>query len=419
MNKQNILLLCKVVDNFGDIGVVYRLAKALSDLRPDLNLTLVVSNLKSFSAMAKQVEPDKKIQDFKYKNSVWKILDWNLDEKNDEELKIAKKAANENEIILECFQCGRPDWLEDILFSDEFKKTIQIVNIDYLTAEEYADEFHLLRSGTRKMGIRKINFMPGFTDKTGGLIFETKVIDSTRMNTDFTDEHGLQEIKDCRIQARTATNVRESDNDIIRKINNDKYFNISFFAYERDCAPVVNAISHFQEKMRKNQKDFSVCVFVAAGKSFLPFVDSWKKAGEPFKIEKLPFLPQEEWDFLLTQMDFNFVRGEDSLSRAALSGLPYVWNAYIQDEDYQLVKVDALLERMKTFFAEDDFAVLKNAWNLYNQKKDEEKLEKLIFEFLLRSASSEKMIKGFKNYATSIKKNGNLAQHLLDYIDSL
>lgn len=397
MNKRNILILCKVVDNFGDIGVVYRLAKALSDLRPNLSLTLVVSNLKSFSAMAKQVEPDKKFQDFKYKNSAWKILDWNLDEKNDEELKIAKNAANENEIILECFQCGRPDWLENIVFSDEFTKTIQIVNIDYLTAEEYADEFHLLRSGTRKAGIKKINFMPGFTDKTGGLIFneEERIPHS---------EHGEHRVLEAEL---FSTSLFQND------------FNISFFAYERDCAPVVAAILSFQEKMRENQNDFSVCVFVAAGKSFLPFIDAWKKAGEPFKIVKLPFLQQEEWDFLLTKMDFNFVRGEDSLSRAALSGLVYIWNAYVQDEDYQLVKVDALLERMKTFFDEDDFEVLKNAWTFYNQKKDEKKLEDLIFELLTRSASSKKMKTGFKNYADSIKKNGNLAQHLLDYIDSL
>lgn len=397
MNKQNILILCKVVDNFGDIGVVYRLSKALSDLRPELKLTLVVSNLKTFSAMANQVKTDKKIQEFKYKNSAWKILDWNLDEKNDEELKIAKKAANENEIILECFQCGRPDWLENILFSEEFTKTIQIVNIDYLTAEEYADEFHLLRSGTRKPGIKKINFMPGFTDKTGGLIFNEKEKNPHRTN----GEHKVLEAE------LFSTSLFQND------------FNISFFAYERDCEPLVNAISRFQEKMKENQNDFSVCVFVAAGKSFEPFIAAWENAEEPFKIEELPFLPQEKWDFLLTKMDFNFVRGEDSLSRAALSGLPYIWNAYIQDEDYQLVKVDALLERMKTFFDEDNFSILKNAWDLYNQKSDGKKLEDLIFELLTRSATSEKMKKGFKNYTDSIEKNGNLAQHLLDYIDSL
>ena len=38
-------ILCKVVDNYGDIGVVYRLAKALSALDPALKIRLSVDNL--------------------------------------------------------------------------------------------------------------------------------------------------------------------------------------------------------------------------------------------------------------------------------------------------------------------------------------------------------------------------------------
>lgn len=388
INRQNIMLLCKVVDNFGDIGVVYRLAKALTDARPSLKLTLAVSNLQSFSAMAAGINPEKKIQDFKYKDSEWKILSWNLSMDDSEEKKAAQEAADKNQIILECFQCGRPDWLENILFSDDFTKTVQIVNIDYLTAEEYADDFHLLRSGTRKTCIKKINFMPGFTEKTGGLIFS-------------------QDRCPRRLEMQQAQGAED--------------FKISFFAYEKNCLPIVSAISHFQEEKRNLKKDFSVCVYVAAGKSRAPFIDAWEKCGKPFKTVELPFLQQEDWDFLLTQMDFNFVRGEDSLSRAALSGLPYVWNAYIQDDDYQLVKVDALLERMKPFFDKDDFNLLKSVWDSYNIEsagqdyKNGEKLEKI----LLQTCDSGKMKDSFKNYSSSIKKNGNLAQHLLDYIDGL
>ena len=77
MQNKNIMILCKVVDNFGDIGVVYRLAKALSDLDSSLNLTIVCSNLESFASMAKKIEHDKKSQFFDYKNTRWQILDWN------------------------------------------------------------------------------------------------------------------------------------------------------------------------------------------------------------------------------------------------------------------------------------------------------------------------------------------------------
>lgn len=163
LNKDKIMILCKVVDNFGDIGVVYRLARALSDLRPSLELTLVVSNLDSFHKMASQIDPKKQVQDFRYKNATWKILDWNLTANT-------QLPDSDFSIILECFQCGRPDWLENLLFSDDFTRSVQIIQIDYLTAEEYADEFHLLKSGTRKTNIKKIFFMPGFTAQTGGLI---------------------------------------------------------------------------------------------------------------------------------------------------------------------------------------------------------------------------------------------------------
>ena len=119
MQNKNIMILCKVVDNFGDIGVVYRLAKALSDLDSSLNLTIVCSNLESFASMAKKIEPDKKSQFFDYKNTRWQILDWN----QSEDFTFSSKPFP---IILECFQCGRPDWLEKILFDKNAKEIFHI-----------------------------------------------------------------------------------------------------------------------------------------------------------------------------------------------------------------------------------------------------------------------------------------------------
>ena len=42
-------------------------------------------------------------------------------------------------MILECFQCGRPDWLEKILFDVKGRHIVNIIMIDYLTAEDYAE----------------------------------------------------------------------------------------------------------------------------------------------------------------------------------------------------------------------------------------------------------------------------------------
>ena len=404
MDKNKIMVLCKVVDNFGDIGVCYRLCRALSDLRSSLEITLVVSDLHSFHALCPKIDPKKPVQDFRYKNSVWKILDWNLEIEN-------RKLKNGfPSVILECFQCGRPDWLEGILFSDDFTQEVQILNIDYLTAEDYAEEFHLLKSGTRKTNIKKRFFMPGFTEKTAGLIFNEQLAMSNEQFTESNLQLSMSNEQFIRNNLQLAMKNENSN------VNRDE-FKIFFFAYEDDCSAVVKGISDFQAKIRECDADFSVLVFLASGKSSLPFEIAWKNAGTPFKIEKIPFLPQEEFDEFLLKMDFLFVRGEDSLARACLSGLPFVWQAYKQDENYQIVKVNALLERMKPFFPETEFESIQIFWQNYNDYENPTKpepLTKMLFE-----SANQKNTNGFKEFAQKLHENGNLAEHLLEFIDGL
>ena len=131
---KNITILCDVIDNFGDIGVAYRLAKSLTELDPALKLTLVCSNLESFASMNPEVDPAKKIQEIKYKNSLWTIIDWNLDEKEVTLLKEKQLPVSDFSfpVILECFQCGRPDWIENIIFSPENTLLHYIFNIEYI-----------------------------------------------------------------------------------------------------------------------------------------------------------------------------------------------------------------------------------------------------------------------------------------------
>ena len=410
------MILCKVVDNFGDIGVVYRLARALSDLRGELELTLVVSNLESFHKMAPQIDPKKSLQDFRYKNSVWKVLDWNLP---------PEKFKNEDfnsSIILECFQCGRPDWLENILFSPDFTRTVQIIQIDYLTAEEYADDFHLLKSGTRKANIKKIFFMPGFTEKTGGLIINeetgaTAVLQSgsTTLTSPKEQPSRFPHFR-CRSIPPLPCGRSGTPSAVLQSLAQSD-FKILFFAYEDDCTAVVNGISDFQIKMQETNKDFSVLVFLAEGKSSSPFEKAWKESGSPFKIQKIPFLAQEEFDIFISQLDFLFVRGEDSLARAALTALPYAWQAYKQDENYQLVKVNALLERMESYFEPDAFKPIKDFWQSYNDYENPTKKEALTQ--MLFDAANGKNTDGFLNFAKRLFQNGNLAEHLLHFIDKL
>ena len=58
----------------------------------------------------------------------------------------------------------------------------------------------------------------------------------------------------------------------------------------------------------------------------------------------MPFIPQDDFDWLLLHCDLNFVRGEDSFVRAQWAGQPFVWDIYPQNVDAHLVKLDAFLD---------------------------------------------------------------------------
>ena len=356
---RDLTILCKVVDNFGDIGFVYRLAKNLCKVNPSYQIRIITNDIKTFKMLAPELG-----------NGCANIA---LFDSNDADTCRAEFSQRPPRVILECFQCGRPDWLEEILFCDTTtglqgqEARAYIINIDYLTAEDYAEDFHKLKSGTRSVLVKKINFMPGFTAKTGGLILD--------------------------VPAETDSKTKTAGPQVL------------MFSYPKDFAPIIRAISRWN-------KDAQINLAQGAGKeSFL----SAKNAGD-LKINQMPFLSQEEWDKNLFAQDLLFVRGEDSLSRACLASKPFVWQAYLQDDNYQLVKVQALLERMRPHFAADDFCAVENFWHLYNGApgcQDPSAMEAACYEFLSRY---DKLRLGFAAFSQSLFALGNFSQKLDEFV---
>lgn len=412
----DLTILCKVVDNFGDIGFVYRLAKNLVQLNPQREIRIAVDNLAAFNKIESRVDPALAEQELEVVCADSLQDQEGADKAGNEgkpktagRLKIfdATNAAvcarewtqNPPRVILECFQCGRPDWLEEILFPREDCSLTKnappralIINIDYLTAEDYAEEFHRLKSGTRSPLVRKVNFMPGFTAKTGGLILDAAA-----------------EVVGKTLTAGATGNESKAKNAGPQ---------ILMFSYPKDFAPIIRAILRWNKAAQVNLAQ-------GAGKeSFLAATENClqdKNAGGLF-VRELPFLSQEEWDKNLYAQDILFVRGEDSLSRACLSGKPFVWQAYLQDDNYQLVKVRALLARMRPHFASEDFAALEKFWLLYNGAESSGKpktagaaMEEACYEFLERS---DKMKAGFEAFARSLFELGNFAEKLDEFVSS-
>ena len=388
-----ITVLCKVVDNFGDIGVVWRLCCQLSNQIKKENLTskinLIVDDLASFNKICNSVDSNKSFQIVENIN----IFNW-----NDEKLCYDEFSKNDGEnlsVILEVFQCGRPSWMEKILFEEKLNRIVQIIMIDYLTAEKYAEDFHCLQSLTRSSKVQKVNFMPGFTNKTGGLIIDSE----------------WEQLCDYK---------------------NNK--TLLCFTYDRNWDALANACK---------KSNYIERVLIAPGKGF----DSLKKSfysdlgfitnptngrvkalskacldrtyfikDSNLKIEELSFMNQNEWDKMLKNCGVLFIRGEESMSRACLSGIPFVWHAYPQSDEYQLIKVRALLERMSIHFKCEDFKIIEKVWILINSAESEveqEVFEKAILDFF---DNAEKLVYGFREFALDLRKNGDLCSNLMTFI---
>ncbi len=381
----DITLLCKVIDNFGDMGVVYRLSRALSDLSgrgrfPSLKIRIVTDNLSVFAQLAPSVDARADFQTV----CGWEVYNWNAPARCLQEFQ-----RRPPHIILECFQCGRPDWLDALLFDIKLPDPVHIVMLDYLTAEPYAETLHCMQSLTRSARVTKINFMPGFTAKTGGLILDRPFMQALKRRRH--PERGESAAGTCAHGKPIGAH--------------DAPFEILFFTYGMDFVPVVRALAAFREG--------NVAVLLAKGAGCAPFIEAWQQEGEPFPVEQLPFLEQRQWDERLCRAPLLFVRGEDSLSRACLCGTPFVWHAYPQTEDYQLVKVQALLERMRPFFSAKDFLTIERCWRSFNGDGAISR-EASLGAFL---SSYERLCRGFAAFSESVKKNGDLARNVLTFIE--
>lgn len=375
--ETDITLLVSVVDNYGDIGFAWRLAKDIlrhSDIiektGKKLSLRMCVDSLSSFALLNPAVRP-LPVQKISTENGSLTLFDSTAKDEC-----YSFFLHRPPRFILELFQCGRPDWMERLLFDEKKSEETLIIMIDYLSAEPYTRRFHLLSSITRSTRVKKINFMPGFFADTGGLIIDRRAVS----------------------EKRSASSFR-----------------VLFFSYPTDFAIVIRALSGFNRKTRGK-----LSLFLARGVSFALFLAAYEEykerngGEEPFCLTKLSFLSQEEWDEMTDSMDMLFIRGEESLSRAVLSGKPFIHHAYRQSEEYHLVKTAALLDVMKSDFPPPLFAVLQRAWMSYN--KDEElhgKMEAALGEFFVHY---EEIKPCFAAFAARIRSNGNLSEKLLSFI---
>lgn len=392
--KSHIIdIFCEVIDNYGDIATIYRLGKDL--VKRNQTVRILVNNLETFHALVPQVDCNKSRQSIE---GIDVIASCSTD---------ARTIYNacEHEILIEAFGCAVSEEFFEGFSSQKNNRTGNplhtkrlIINLEYLSAEQWTVSYHTKESLTGKPGIRKFFFMPGFSPDSGGII----------LDDDFLARK--EKIESNPVESRKALCRRYG-------IDPDRGCNslfVTLFSYRRNLSFLLKDLA---------ARDIPVILFAASGASTQP-VDAFLHAKGmdrgtgALTVVPLPFLPQEEYDTLLLSSDINLVRGEDSLIRAIIAGKPFLWHAYLQERQAHMEKVEALAGRLSSFFTDRDLAEsMRSLFLSYNDREENSSDFPRQEDFSLFLSRRIEIGEAVNRFSRSVVENGSLADRLLTFIE--
>lgn len=289
---KTIWLFCTVIDNWGDIGVSWRLAR---ELRTRLSAQVFLF-LDDWDALAK-IAPD-----FAAEKNIT-IQQWHENQSAD----LTHVPAPD--LAIETFACGLP---ENVLREIKQNQAIWL-NWEYLSAENWAVKTHAMLS-LQADGFPKYFWQMGFVPESGGLLRE----------------------RDFRLPEKSFP-----------KENNA--LNVLMFGYGSEIwAETLRAWQTLGWRVNVDLAGWQIAASLRES-GFLPELGAECVSGS-LKIRQIDFVPQIDFDDLLARYDWLFVRGEDSFVRAQFSGKPFFWHIYPQDEWAHLDKLDAFWQ---TYFGDN------------------------------------------------------------------
>jgi uncharacterized repeat protein (TIGR03837 family) len=328
-------IFCRVVDNYGDIGVCWRLARQLASAH-GWRVRLWVDDLHSFARICPPLDPGRDGQSV----ADIDIHRWTADFPD----------AEIADIVIEAFACALPPAYETAMAA----RTPPPVwlNLEYLSAEAWVADYHGLPSPHPRLPLTKHFFFPGFTLGTGGVLCEPGLREERAFfmrdpaaRADFWQSLGLP--------PPVADELR-----------------ISLFSYNPP------ALSDLLEAWAAGP--LPVWVLAPEGSApavFRRLAGRELTAGEAFRhghltVQLFPFMEQTRFDRLLWACDLNFVRGEDSFVRAQWAARPLVWQIYPQQDGAHWPKLDAF----QAEYTRDMSAPLRSAsgnlWHAWNGEGD-------------------------------------------------
>ena len=308
-------IFCRVIDNLGDIGVCWRLGAELAARGDTVRLWVDAPEPLAWMAPGALEGRWPGVQ----------VLRWT------EPLPAGLlQSLPPSDVWVEAFGCAiAPEFIAR--FADPARaadsRDLQNpvwLNLEYLSAEPWVERMHALPSPVLHgpaAGRTKWFFYPGFTPATGSLLQERDLL---ARQAEFDSAAWL-----ARHSIAVADGARV----------------VSLFCYEPAAlapllrqwaapgsAPVHLLVTHGRAAAHAEKISNEIGLQPLNG------------GRRQLSISYLPALPQTGYDELLWACGLNFVRGEDSLTRALWAGRPFVWQLYPQDDDAHHAKLEAFLD---------------------------------------------------------------------------
>ena len=332
MRNKSCDIFCNVIDNYGDIGVCWRLARQLAH-EQGIAVRLWVDDLSSFHRLCFEVDAAQEQQ-----------VCLGVEVRHWTDFFPRVEPAH---LIIEAFACQLPTSYIEAMAA-QTRQPVWI-NLEHLSAEDWVAGCHGLPSPHPSLPLTKYFFFPGFTPDTGGLLLEDDLMARR-------DAFQLEPLQQQAFWQSVGVEMPSSHT-----------LKISLFCYEN---PAIGAmLSTWSQSaipilclMPESRALPQVAGFfglsqVLSGKTYIK--------GR-LQLRVLPFMEQQRYDELLWACDINFVRGEDSFVRAQWAGKPFVWHIYPQQDEVHIEKLRAFLQLLCAGLPSDVAHAMQNfsiAWN--------------------------------------------------------
>ncbi|MDV7212463.1 elongation factor P maturation arginine rhamnosyltransferase EarP [Azotobacter beijerinckii] len=323
-------IFCSVVDNYGDAGVTWRLARQLV-AEHGQRVRLWIDDPAALVRLCPEADASLPQQ---WREGV-EIRRWPAD----------WQPVEPADVVVEAFACQLPE--AHVAAMAARRPRVLWLNLEYLSAEDWVGGCHGLPS-LQPEGLEKFFFFPGFAEGTGGLLRERGLIERRR---------AFQADGAARVEFLQALGVQVRPGERL----------VSLFAYENagldgwlealaaDATPTLLLVP--EGRILGDLQRWLEVPALAAGA---------EEQRGALRIRVLPFVRQDAYDRLLWCCDFNAVRGEDSFLRAQWAGRPLLWQIYPQADGVHWDKLEAFLDRYLEGLSPSAAAALQALWRAWN-----------------------------------------------------